>query len=118
MSERRFRDMSLTEDEASRRAYGYIFDNYQAVPPYRASRYLNICTRARRLLPLWRTEAIRRNRLWFALIGLGLDIEGDSLSDMTSREMLERIEKLATAHVTVHKPHKSIARHILSELYR
>lgn len=49
-------------------------------------------TRARRLLPLWRAEAIRRNRLWFALIGLGFDIEGDSLSDMTSREMLERIE--------------------------
>ncbi len=54
MPDRRLRDMSLTEDEASRRAYAYIFDYYQTVPPYRASRYLNILDRAKRLLPLWR----------------------------------------------------------------
>lgn len=83
MPDRRFRDMSLTEENAEAMActrFCYVDD------------YERFVARAKRLLPLWRAESIRRNRLWFALIGLGLDLEGDSLNDMTSREMLERIE--------------------------
>lgn len=87
--ERRFRDMSLTEDEAA----AHVFEHWQHGDNAGIVRLARAQARARRLLPLWRAEAIRRNRLWFALIGLGLDIESDSLSDMTSREMLERIRR-------------------------
>lgn len=31
---KRFRGMELTEEQATQSAYGYIFDNYQTVPPY------------------------------------------------------------------------------------
>ena len=57
---KRFRGMELTEDQATQSAYGYIFDNYQTVPPYQASRYANIVNRAKRLLPLWRKWEIER----------------------------------------------------------
>ena len=104
MPDRRFRDMSLTEEEAEAMMFNHPnffarHDLYFArtnpetgALEVTESRGNVIIARARRLLPLWRAEAIRRNRLWFALIGLGLDLEGDSLNDMTSREMLERIE--------------------------
>jgi hypothetical protein len=92
MPDRRFRDMRLTEEEVTLLAHEHACAFHDRFFGARYSQLERFETRARRLLPLWRAEAIRRNRLWFALIGLGLDLEGDSLNDMTSREMLERIE--------------------------
>ena len=55
MPDRRFRDMSLTHTEAAQRAFNHIFDTYDDIPPFRATRANRIVDRAKRLLPLWRT---------------------------------------------------------------
>lgn len=79
---KRFRGMELTEHDAGKMAR-------RAWPDTRE--YHRIIAKAQRLLPLWRKWAIERERLWFALIGLGLDIEGDE-RDMPRAEMRRRIE--------------------------
>jgi len=83
---KRFRDMELTEDEVR----AIVLERGRLWPslPKREKRL----SRARRLLPLWRKWSIERERLWFALIGLGLDIEGDE-RDMPREEMRRRIER-------------------------
>lgn len=103
MPDRRFRDMSLTEDDVQmlvnahptlwERLTDGKLDPESGAWETDTTALDRFTARAKRLLPLWREEAIRRNRLWFALVGLGLDIEGDILSDMTSREMRERIQR-------------------------
>lgn len=85
LKERRFRDMRLTEEDA--------LDRAQAFWPKRnwdGDAWVRYEQRCMSLLPLWREWAIERERLWFALIGLGLDIEGDD-RDMPRAEMRKRI---------------------------
>lgn len=113
MTERRFRDMSLSADDV----LNITRDNLRDGSDAGIKRFEKMTARAYKLLPLWRQWAIERERLWFAMLGLGLDIEGDD-RDMPRREMRARIEEMANAHVTVHKPHKSAAQNILRELDR
>jgi len=89
--------MSLTEDEVEmicllRHSPHASEEVSAAIYAMQAYRYNRLEARARRLLPLWRKWSIERERLWFALIGLGLDIEGDE-RDMPRAEMRRRIER-------------------------
>lgn len=90
-TERRFRDMRLTEDEVEFMVNVYASRKEDALLDSRRALTWKFLDRARRLLPLWRKWAIERERLWFALIGLGLDIEGDS-RDMPRAEMRTRLQ--------------------------
>lgn len=85
MPDRRFRDMSLTEEDALELAQAYW-----PRATWEGDAWVRFEQRCMSLLPLWRQWAIERDRLWFALIGLGLDIEGDD-RDMPRAVMRKRI---------------------------
>jgi hypothetical protein len=89
---KRFRGMELTEEDVeaivARHSLGR--PGYFPGVDVRAG-FWQLYDRTVRLLPLWRKWSIERERLWFTLIGLGLDIEGDE-RDMSRAEMRRRIE--------------------------
>jgi hypothetical protein len=97
---KRFRDMSLTEEEAGRlaaiawhRMTVRRWAEFQTATEAQRDRFIG---RAQSMLARWRRWGIERERLWFAMIGLGLDIEGDE-RDMPRAEMRLRIERFAVA---------------------
>lgn len=85
-----FRGMELTEEDIWSRISEHVGKNYDP-DGFGYNRVAKLEVKAMRLLPLWRKWTIQRERLWFALIGLGLDVEGDE-RDMPLTEMRRRIE--------------------------
>jgi hypothetical protein len=91
---KRFRDMSLTDGDAADMAQAHWRPDFSTAPDEAWDCFVDRCIR---LLPLWRAWSVERERLWFALIGLGLDIEGDE-RDMPRAEMRQRIENGIETH--------------------
>lgn len=83
MPDRRFRDMSLTEDEAGRSAYERWFERCCGLDAQgttvAVARYNKLETRAKRLLPLWREWGLQE--LATKEFAAGLDAHNESVTE-------------------------------------
>jgi hypothetical protein len=103
---RRFQYLELSDGDAINWAISHL-DHTRLLSPIKyRSKFIR---RARRVLPKWRKWAIERERLWYALIGIGEDTEIDHTIPLSRQELRDRFVKLSTAP----NPKSVVAQHIL-----